>query len=208
MRRSLLLLLFALAASGTASAGRLVGDTGIPFSADRSVQWKGKTYLGTVEAMPGMQRHEEVFGAIRVVAILRADQQMVYLVLPDLHVFTKLPFPKAVTEEGDIGRLGKPVARGPIGGEAAKQYRVERTGSDGSALAGALWLSDDWIVLKADGDWTAPDHQPEHGTLELSNIRKAPQDKSRFELPQGYSELSPEAVQGLMSLRMPKVKSQ
>jgi hypothetical protein len=67
-------------------------------------------------------------------------------------------------------------------------------------------MTHDWIVLKADGDWTAPAHGPEHGTLELSNIRKGPQDPARFAPPTGYSELPPEAVANLMSLRLPKFK--
>ena len=206
MRSLVPLLLLLLAAGRPALAEPLIGDAQIPFSADRSVTWKGKTYPGRVEAMPGKQRHEEAFGVLRVVAILRADQSMAYLMLPDLGVYAKEPFPKAVTEQGGVAKLGQPVGTDAVGGEAARAYRVDRHGSDGSAATGTLWMSDDWIILKAEGDWTAPGHAPEHGTLALSNIRKGPQDPARFEIPPHMNELTPEAVNALMSLKLPKLK--
>ena len=205
MRRLVLPLLLALAAP-PAAAAQLVGDAAVAFSADRSVTWKGKTYPGRVYARPGMQRHEEVFGALTVVAILRADRQTAYVMLPDLNLYTEAPFPKAVTEKGDVSQLGAPVGDGTVAGRPAQQYHVTRNGSDGSALDGSLWLTRDWIVLKADGTWTAPAHAPEHGTLELANIVEAPQDPSLFEVPPGMQPVPLETVQGLLSLKLPKLK--
>jgi hypothetical protein len=206
MSRLIAAALLLLIAGRAAPAAQLVGDAAIPFSADRSVAWKGKTYPGRVYAVPGKQRHEEVFGALPVVAILRADRQIAYLILPALHVYTALPFPKAVTEHGDVSQLGSPTGTETVAGQPARRYQVTRGGSDGSQLDGALWLSRDWIVLKADGSWTAPDHGPERGTLEPTNIVQAPQDPALFELPPGLTELSPEAINALLSLKMPKLK--
>jgi hypothetical protein len=197
-------LVFLLA--GPAGAGQLVGDAAVPFSADRTVTWKGKSYDGKVYAIPGRQRHEQEFGAFKVVAILQADLETVYLVVPDLHLFTRLPFPKAVTEQGEISRLGPPVGRATIAGRPAEEYRVDRVGSDGSAVAGALYLSRDWIVLKLDGDYTAPLRDPQHGTLELSNIVTGPQDPALFELPPGMNELPPQALESMLTLRLPRIK--
>ncbi|HLY57586.1 MAG TPA: hypothetical protein VKS60_18625 [Stellaceae bacterium] len=206
MRRLVVPLLLALAVVPAAAAAQLVGDAAVAFSADRSVTWKGKTYPGRVYARPGMQRHEEVFGALSVVAILRADRQTAYVMLPDLNLYTKAPFPKAVTEKGDVSQLGAPVGEATVAGRQAQQYRLARNGSDGSALDGSLWLTRDWIVLKADGTWTAPAHAPEHGTLQLANIVEAPQDPALFEVPAGMQEVPLETVQSLLSLKLPKLK--
>ncbi|MEI9983586.1 MAG: hypothetical protein WDN69_10520 [Aliidongia sp.] len=50
---------FLLALAPSVQAAPLVGDTQVPFSADRSVVTGGKTYDGHIYAAPGMQRHEQ-----------------------------------------------------------------------------------------------------------------------------------------------------
>lgn len=203
--RSLLALLLVAAFASPAFA-RLAGDTEVPFSADRTVTFKGKIYVGRVYAAPGKQRHEQDVNGLHPVLILRADRQIAYLMLPELHIYTELAFPKAVTEYGGAEQLGKPVGEDRIAGQKVVKYRVEREGSDGSMLDGWVWMTPDGIVMKLDGTYTDAGHKPTEGTLELSNVKPGPQDPSLFEVPPDMKELPPDTVQALFNLRLPKFK--
>lgn len=185
----------------TSSQAALVGDTHIPFSADRTVVWKGKPYVGKFYAAPGMQRHEQEISGFHPTAILRADQHIAYLILPEAHLYTQFPFPAVVSEEGGIDRLGPPVARDAINGRKVLKYRLDRTGSDGSALQGAVWITPDGIVMRLEGAYLAPGHNPAPASLELSNVKVGPQDPALFEVPPGFTKVPPELIQSLMTLR-------
>jgi hypothetical protein len=184
-----------------ANAGALVGDTDVPFKADRTVVWHGKTYVGKVYAVPGMQRHEQEINGLHPVAIVRADRKTVYLMLPELHIYTELPFPPAVAEYDTFKSLGDPVREERFGGEKAHVYRIEWNASDGSLLDGWGWITGDGIVLKVDGAYTEPGHSPKNGSLVLSNVVRGPQDLALFDVPKGFSRLPPEGVEALFNLR-------
>jgi hypothetical protein len=204
MLRLCVSLVFLILCGGPGFAAQLAGDTLVPFSADRTVHFKDKTYTGKLYAAPGMQRHEQEINGLHPVLLLRADRQIAYLLLPELHIYADFPFPKAVTEEGDIGKLGRPVSHGTIAGQAVDQFRVQRTGSDGSSLDGFAWLTKEGIVVKLEGTYSEADHKPTEGTLELTNIVRGPQDPALFEVPAGMKQLPPAAVAALFSLRLPK----
>jgi len=199
-----LALLFGLGLAGSAPAAALVGDTKVPFSADRSVVSNGKTYDGRVFAAPGMQRHEQVINGLPVVAILRADREVAWLMLPGLHIYAEFAFPKAVTEYDGVGALGAPVGNDVVAGLKSARYRVEHEGTDGSALDGWVWMTGDGIITKLDGTYNSPKKKEVKATYMLSNVKLGPQDPALFEIPKGVNKLSPEAVQGLLSLQMPK----
>src|SRR5258708_38014244 len=60
-----LLVSAALAASmllllSTATFARVLGDTGVAYSADRALSVNGQRFDGAVYAMPGFQRHEQI----------------------------------------------------------------------------------------------------------------------------------------------------
>jgi len=189
-----------------AGAAELAGDTKVPFSAERTVIFNGKTYHGKIYAVPGRQRHDQDVNGLHPVVLLRADLQMAYLMLPELHIYAEFPFPKSVTEYGGVEQLGQPIGSATVAGQETRQYRVERTGSDTSVLDGSVWMTPDGIVVKIDGTYSEPGHKITKGTVELSNIVRAPQDPSLFELPPKMTKLTPEAVQALFSLRLPKLK--
>jgi hypothetical protein len=200
----LLAFAFGFLAAHGAEAATLVGDTKLPFSADRVVVTNGKTYQGRVFAVPGKQRHEQEINGLRVVVILRADRQVAWLVMPDLHVYTEFAFPKAVGDYGSASTLGPPVGNATLAGLKASEYRVEREGSDGSALDAWVWMTGDGIVVKLDGTFTSTNAMPVNATLELSNVKTGPQNAALFELPPGANKLPPEALQPLLNMRMPK----
>jgi hypothetical protein len=193
-----------LALIGSGNAAILVGDTQVPFSAARSVVSDGKTYDGHVYAAPGMQRHEQELNGLPIVAILRADRQVAWLIVPGLHIYAEFPFPKAVTEYDSIEALGKPVGTDTVSGLKSARYRVEHEGTDGSALDGWVWMTRDGIITKLDGTYSSPKTKQVKATFELSDVKLGPQDPSLFEVPKDVKKLPLEAVQGLLSLTKAK----
>ena len=182
----------------------LAGDTKIPFSAERSIVTNGKTYDGHVSAAPGMQRHEQVLNGLPLVAILRADRQVAWLMLPGLHIYAEFAFPKAVTEYDGIAALGPPLGSEIVAGLKCRRYRVEHEGTDGSALNGTVWMTGDGIVMKLDGTYSSPKNKLVTASFQLSNVKLGPQDPALFEIPKGMKKLPVEMVQGLLSLQQPK----
>ena len=197
-----LLLVAALLGALPAQAQQLLGDTQVPYSADRTVVTGGKTYIGRVYATPGRQRHEQDINGLPLVAILRADRKVAWLELADLHVFTDFPFPAAITDYADQKQLGRPLDTEVIAGEAAKKYRVERQGDDGSQVYGYAWITDDGIVVKLDGSFVEPSGRETKASYELSHIRRGPQSAALFDLPPGMNRLPPEAVAPLMGIKL------
>ncbi|HLZ65912.1 MAG TPA: hypothetical protein VKQ29_06750 [Aliidongia sp.] len=202
---SCLFLAAAFVGAHPASAQQLLGDTRVPYSADRTVVTGGKSYVGRVYATPGRQRHEQTVNGLPLVAILRADKQVAWLELPDLHVFTDFRFPAAITDYADQKQLGAPIGTESIAGLPANKYRVERQGTDGSQMFGYAWISDDGIVLKLDGTFVEPNGHETKASYELSHVERGPQPPQMFELPPRMNRLPPEAVAPLMGI---KIKSQ
>ena len=182
-----------------------LGDTRVPYSADRTVVTGGKSYVGRVYATPGKQRHEQNINGLPLVAILRADKKVAWLELAELHVFTDFPFPAAITDYADQKQLGAPVGTETVAGLPAQKYRVERQGTDGSQMFGYAWITEDGIVLKLDGTFVQTNGRETKASYELSNVQRGPQQPNLFDLPPKMTRLPPEALAPLMGL---KVKSQ
>jgi len=199
---SWLFLAAALVGAQPAAAQQLLGDTRVPYSADRTVVTGGKTYVGRVYAEPGKQRHEQIINGLPVTAILRADKSVAWLELVDLHVFSDFKFPAAITDYASAQQLGAPVGTEMIAGLPAKKYRVERKGSDGSELFGYAWINDEGIVLKLEGSFIEPNGHETKAGYELSNVHRGPQPPELFELPKGMTRLPPEAVAPLMGIKV------
>ena len=188
----------------TGAQAALVGDTKAPFSAERSVVTNGKSYQGRVYAAPGMQRHEQSLNGLPIIAILRADRQVAWVILPGLHVYAEFAFPKAVTDYDGMAALGAPVGVETVSGLRSARYRLEHEGSDGSALDGWVWMNDDGIVTKLDGTYTSKSSKVVKASFLLTNIKLGPQDPALFEIPPGCKKMPIEMVQGLLNLQMPK----
>ncbi|HVJ54468.1 MAG TPA: hypothetical protein VM689_18545 [Aliidongia sp.] len=199
----LLAVAFGLVLISPGHASNLIGDTKRPFNADRTVVSNGKSYSGRIYAEPGKQRHEQNVNGIDMVAILRADREVAWLVLPGLHIYTEFPFPKAVAEFDDPKLLGPVIGTDTVSGLKSVEHRIERQGSDGSALDGWLWMSEDGIVTKLDGNYTSPRGKMTPGSLALSNIHLGPQDPALFELPPGAKLLPYESLEPLLNMRLP-----
>jgi len=183
---------------GSPAHAALIGDTAVPFSADRTVVSDGKTYQGRVYGVPGKQRHEQEVNGLNFVSLLRADRRLAWLVLPDLKIYSEFAFPDAVNELGDRGQLGAALGTETIGGQRTTKYRVKHQGTDGSAVDGFIWLTADGIVMRLNGTYTPTHGKTVDASLELSNLKLGSQPAELFELPPGAKPLPPEAVQQLL----------
>jgi hypothetical protein len=204
MIRFLLMAVLSAWALAPAAAASLVGDTDVPFSAERVLTTGNKSYEGHVYAAPGMQRHEQVLDGLPLVAILRADRQVAWVILPGLHIYAEFAFPKAVTDYDRVEALGSSLGSERVAGLDSERYRLEHQGSDGSALDGFLWMTGEGIVTKLDGTYTSPKNKVTTAHLELHDIKRGPQDPALFELPPGAKKIPIDMVQGLLSLQKPK----
>jgi hypothetical protein len=195
MVRSLLLAL--LLALPLPAAAALLGDPAVPFSADRTVVVDGRTFAGRVYAAPGKQRHEQEIEGIPQVILLHADGRG-WLVLPTLKSYVEFGWASVLAELGDAATLGTPVGEETVGGAKTTKYRVEHTARDGTEVDGWLWRTAEGIVMKLDGTVRPKRGKPANVKMTLSNVKKAPQDATLFELPNGLVKLPSDALAPLL----------
>jgi hypothetical protein len=185
---------------GAARAATL-GDAQIGFSADRTLVIDGRSYLGKIWAMPGRERHEQAISGFRPIFLLRADNPLGEIVLPQLKTIVQFKLP-AELRVLDMPALKKhPVGHESVNGIATTKYAIDETVPEGHAT-GALWLSRDGIPMRLAGSFTRQSGKVSTVRWELSHVRIGPQPASLFEAPQGLSKLPPEAIAPLLGLKL------
>jgi hypothetical protein len=198
------LLAFPLAAGsaiiGLARADTL-GDARVGFSAERVLIFNGQSYVGKMWHMPGEQRHEQDFPALKPIFILRADSTIADVILPKLHTVVEFELPKELSILGDPALLRKPVARETINGVPTTKYAVDEETRQGRAT-GSLWLSQEGIPMKCDASFASPKGKVSTIRWELRHVKIGNQDAALFDIPQGYAKLPPEAAAPLLGIRL------
>jgi hypothetical protein len=185
---------------GAARAATL-GDAQIGFSADRTLVIDGRSYLGKIWAMPGRERHEQAISGFRPIFLLRADNPLGEIVLPQLKTIVQFKLP-AELRVLDMPALKKhPVGHESVNGIATTKYAIDESVPEGHAT-GALWLSRDGIPMRLAGSFTRQSGKVSTVRWELSHVRIGPQPASLFEAPQGLSKLPPEAIAPLLGLKL------
>ena len=189
---------------GAARAATL-GDAQIGFSADRTLVIDGKSYQGKIWAMPGRERHEQAISGFRPIFLLRADNPLGEIVLPQLKTIVQFKLP-AELRVLDMPALKKhPVGHESVNGIATTKYAIDETVPEGHAT-GALWLSRDGIPMRLAGSFTRQSGKVSTVRWERSHVRIGPQPASLFEAPQGLSKLPPEAIAPLLGLKLKSAK--
>ena len=128
----------------THAVAETLGDARVGFTAERVLILDGRSFVGH---MPGEQRHEQDFPAIKPILILRADSTIGQVVLPQLHSVVEFVLPKAVSVLSHPD-LRRPIGQVSIDGIATTQYLVEHDTPEGHAT-GSLWLSSNGIPMSA-----------------------------------------------------------
>jgi len=193
-----------LLAPGLATAATL-GEARIGFSADRTLVFDGRVYQGKIWTMPGKERHEQAIQAFRPVFLLRADNPLGEVVLPQLHTIVQFAMPPELRLFNHPDLRKDPVGEETVNGIATTKYKIDQTVPEGHA-AGALWLSRDGIPMRLAGSFTATNGKVSTLRWELRHVKIGPQPAALFEAPQGFSKLPPEAIAPLLGLRLKSAK--
>ncbi len=195
------LALLAVVAAAPAEAA-MPGDATQPFHAQRTVTIDGRTYTGAVFGEPGHQRHEQdLFGMHEVFLLDLADARG-FLVLPSVKTYVEFPLPALLAELDSPDLVKDPEGEATVAGVKTTKYRIDHTAADGSRAQGHLWVSRADVLMKLDVTVTrAHGGKPSQIAMELSHVETGAVDPGMFDLPQGMSELPPEALQPLLGAR-------
>jgi hypothetical protein len=189
---------------GLATAATL-GEARIGFTADRTLVFDGRVYQGKIWTMPGKERHEQAIQAFRPVFLLRADNPLGEVVLPQLHTIVQFAMPPELRLLSHPELTKNPVGEETVNGIATTKYKIDQTVPEGHA-EGALWLSRDGIPMRLAGSFTATNGKVSTLRWELRHVKIGPQPAALFEAPQGFSKLPPEAIAPLLGLRLKSAK--
>jgi len=198
-----LLVSAALAASmllllSTATFARVLGDTGVAYSADRSLSVNGQRFDGAVYAMPGFQRHEQIMSGIPQVAIFNLAAGRGYYVVPSVRTYIDFPIDTAVRELGTPDMPGAPMGTERQGGVITTKYRVDHRAADGTRIEGFVWLAASGIPIRGEGAVIEVSGRRAPVSWTLSNVRIAPQDPSLFQPPDGFYRLPAAALPSIL----------
>jgi hypothetical protein len=193
-------LLSLLLAPGIADAATL-GEAKIGFTADRVLVIDGRSYRGKIWTMPGKERHEQAIQGFRPVFLLRADNPIGEVVVPQLHTTVQFAMPPELRLLRSPALTKNPVGPETVNGVATTKYRIDETVPEGHA-EGNLWLSRDGIPMKLAGGFTAKSGKVSTIRWELDHVKIGPQPAALFEAPDGFSKLPPEAIAPLLGLRL------
>jgi hypothetical protein len=193
-----------LLAPGLATAATL-GEARIGFTADRTLVFDGRVYEGKIWTMPGKERHEQAIQAFRPVFLLRADNPIGEVVLPQLHTTVQFAMPPELRLFSHPDLRKNPVGEETVNGIATTKYKIDESVPEGHAT-GALWLSRDGIPMRLAGSFTAASGKVSTLRWELRHVKIGPQPAALFEAPQGFSKLPPEAIAPLLGLRLKSAK--
>jgi len=193
-----------LLAPGLATAATL-GEARIGFTADRTLVVDGRVYQGKIWTMPGKERHEQAIQAFRPVFLLRGDNPLGEVVLPQLHTIVQFAMPPELRLLSHPDLTKNPLGEETVNGIATTKYKIDQTVPEGHA-AGMLWLSRDGIPMKLTGSFTASNGRVSTVRWELRHVKIGPQPAALFEAPQGFSKLPPEAIAPLLGLRLKSAK--
>jgi len=185
----------------THALAETLGDARVGFTAERVLVVDGRSYVGRMWHMPGEQRHEQDFPAVRPVFILRADSRLGDVVLPQLHTVVEFVLPKEFSLLGNPNFLRKPVGQETVNGITTTKYTVEED-VPGGRITGSLWLSRDGIPMKCDGRFEPKGGKRSTIYWELRHVKIGHQDKALFDVPQGYAKLPPVAAAPLLGMNL------
>ena len=199
--RLLLVMLLLLPIAVTPASAATLGDAKVGFSADRTLVIDGRSYVGKIWTMPGRERHEQVISAFHPIFLLRDDNPLGQVVVPNLKTIVQFAMPPELHVLARPELTRHPVGQETVNGIATTKYEIDETVPQGHAV-GALWLSAEHIPMKLTGNFTAKNGKVSTVRWELSHVHIGPQPAALFEPPKGYSTLPPEAIAPLLGMRL------
>ena len=183
--------------SGAALA-RVLGDSGVAYSADRALSVNGQRYDGVLYAMPGFQRHEQTMAGMQQVAIFNLAAGRGYYVVPSVRTYIDFPIDVAVRELSQPDLVGAPLGTERQGGVVTTKYRVDHRAADGTRIEGFVWLAASGIPMRGEGSVIETSGKRTPVSWTLSNVHVAPQDPGLFQPPDGFYRLPAAALPGIL----------
>lgn len=194
------IMLFATLAAAVALAQPTFAATLTPpdagYSATRTVNAAGTEISGKLYAQNRNERWEMTMQGMRQIAIVRPDQEKIFMYMPDMKMAMEMGREDArkhgieqIPDSIEAEEIGKET----VGGEETTKYRVIPTESMGDVDV-TVWVTGDGIPVKAEG--TSP-----RGpfTMLLTELERGEQDASLFELPAGVTPVKmPAGMPGMM----------
>lgn len=192
------LILFAFLLAPPADATHLLGDASIAYRADRILTVGSQSFPGTLVAIPGYQRHEQVVAGIRQVAIFDFTAARGYFIVPAVTAYLEFPIGPALRELSDPHVVGAAEGHAQVNGAATTKYRIAHVASDGTRLEGHVWLTPDGIPMRGEGAVIETSGRITPVSWELSHLQEEPQDPKLFDPPVGYLRLPTSALPGFL----------
>jgi hypothetical protein len=183
--------------SGAALA-RVLGDSGVAYSADRALSVNGQRYDGVLYAMPGFQRHEQTMAGMQQVAIFNLAAGRGYYVVPSVRTYIDFPIDVAVRELSQPDLVEAPLGTERQGGVVTTKYRVDHRAADGTRIEGFVWLAASGIPMRGEGSVIETSGKRTPVSWTLSNVHVAPQDPGLFQPPDGFYRLPAAALPGIL----------
>ncbi|HXA71104.1 MAG TPA: hypothetical protein VNW24_11685 [Stellaceae bacterium] len=182
----------------SAAFARVVGDSGVAYSADRALSVNGQRYDGVLYAMPGFQRHEQTMAGMQQVAIFNLTAGRGYFVVPSVRTYIDFPIDVAVRELSQPDLVGAPLGTERQGGVVTTKYRVDHRAADGTRIEGFVWLAASGIPMRGEGSVIEASGKRTPVSWTLSNVHVAPQDPGLFQPPDGFYRLPAAALPGIL----------
>jgi hypothetical protein len=182
----------------SAAFARVVGDSGVAYSADRALSVNGQRYDGVLYAMPGFQRHEQTMAGMQQVAIFNLTAGRGYFVVPSVRTYIDFPINVAVRELSQPDLVGAPLGTERQGGVVTTKYRVDHRAADGTRIEGFVWLAASGIPMRGEGSVIEASGKRTPVSWTLSNVHVAPQDPGLFQPPDGFYRLPAAALPGIL----------
>jgi hypothetical protein len=173
------------------------------YSADVTIETNGREYNGKIEADgPKERRDIEGPGGKNTVTIIRRDSGKVYDIRPQRHLAIALRM-AAAQAAGKTGAPGTDIdafygvdaateGDETIAGQNTTKYHIKLDSGPGLTVDATVWATPDGIIVKCVGR-TSIDGDNAPAQIELSNIKRGPQDAALFEVPQGMTVMSPDS---------------
>lgn len=168
----------------------------VEYSADVTIATDDETIEGKVKRTPDKERSELTVKGDRVVRIIRLDRKLVWTLSPEDKLYLESSLDEAFGRQpGNKGKPHRQLTLTPDGSETidglhTTKQTVRGKNDDGSPIEGAVWVSDDGILLRVDSVVLDENGDRHPIRMELHNLRIASQDPQLFEIPAGYQRAS------------------
>ncbi len=162
------------------------GESTAQYSAIERISTPRGNMEARVFVMPGMKRME-MQGAVQ---ILRFDKGVMWVLMPQQHMYMEKPITAAPGGSADLKYLErKKLGKETIKGMTTIKYKTVAEDQEGNRFTGFSWLTADEILVKNDMTTTSGGRSMTVKT-ELSELKVGSQNPSLFEVPKGYQKFA------------------